>query len=89
MDPAAVVLPDELGEAYATFVAHVDNHIEQTAVVGTIATDDVGGTAESVVTVLDTSKEFVELLAAIATADHNWFTPRLAYGVEELFYQYM
>lgn len=66
MDPAAVVLPDELGEAYAAFVAHVDNHIEQAAVVGTVATDDVGGTAESVVTVLDTSHEFVELFATIS-----------------------
>ena len=54
--------------------------------VGLVARDDVGSATEQVVTVFYASDECVELLAAVATADHYGLAPRLAYGVEKLVY---
>lgn len=86
MYPAAVGLPNQLGEADATLLLHLLDETEQTAVVGTVAGNDIGSTPEEVVAVLGTTHKLVELLAAIATAHHDGFAPRLADGVKELIY---
>lgn len=64
--PASVALPNELREAYLSLLLHLLDKLEQAAVVGLRAADDVGGAAEDVVAVLDAAHQLVELLAAIA-----------------------
>ena len=81
MDPAAVALPNQLGEAYLSLLLHLLDETEQLAVVGPVAGDEVGCTAEQVVTILHTAHELVELLAAVARGHHDGLAPRLAYGV--------
>ena len=86
MNPAAVALPDQLRETYLPLLLHLLDELEQAAVVGTVAGNDIGSTPEEVVAVLGTTHQLVELLAAIATAHHDGFAPRLADGIKELLY---
>ncbi len=70
MNPAAVALKDKLGELDAPLLLHLLYHLEQAAVVGAVATDDVRCAAEDMVAILGTAHKRVELLAAIPAA-HN------------------
>lgn len=81
MNPAAVALPYQLRETYLPLLLHLLDELEQAAVVGTVAGDDIGRTAEDMVTILHASDERVEFLAAIARGYHNGFPPRFADGV--------
>ena len=89
MNPAAVALPYQLRETYLPLLLHLLDELEQAAVVGTVAGDDIGRTAEDMVTILHASDERVEFLAAIARGYHNGVSPRFADGVEELLHQYV
>ena len=89
MEPTIVVLCDELGEADLSCLLHLHDELEQAAVVGPVASDDIGSAADEVVAVLGSAHEGVELLAAVARGDHDGLAPRLAYGVQELFYEYV
>jgi len=87
--PPSIALPNQLREAYLPRLLHLLDELEQAAVVGTVAGDDIGCTAEDMVTILHASDERVEFLAAIPTADHDGLSPRFADGVEELVYEYV
>ena len=89
MYPSSITLPNQLGEAYLPSLLHLQDEFEQPAVVGLVASDEVGSAAQHVVAVLRPSYERVELLTSVATADHYRLTPRLAYGVKKLVYEYM
>ena len=89
MEPPAIAFPDELGEADLSCLLHLYDELEQAAVVGPVSGDDIGSTAEEMVTVLGSAHEGVELLAAVARGDHDGLAPRLAYGVQELVYEYV
>ena len=89
MNPAAVALPYQLRETYLPLLLHLLDELEQATVVGTVAGDDIGRTAEEVVAVLHASDERVEFLAAVARGHHDRFSPRFADGVEELVYEYV
>ena len=80
--PAAITLPDELGEANLTRLLHLLDELEQAAVVGSVTSDDVSRAAEHVMAVLHTPDERVEFLAAIARGHHNGLSPRFAYRVQ-------
>ena len=86
MYPAAIALPNKLGEFDASFLLHLLYQLEQTTMVSLVARDEVCSTSQQVVTVLCSTHERVQLLTSIATADHDRCSPRLAYGVEELVY---
>ena len=86
MYPTSVALPYQLSEAYLPRLLHLLYELEQATMVGLVARNDVGSTAEHVVTVLRSTHERVELLAAVATADHDGLAPRLAYRVKKLVY---
>lgn len=86
MYPASVTLPNELGELDASFLLHLLDELEQPAVVGLVACDNISRTSEDVVAVLHATHQFVELLAAVARGYNYRFAPRLAYGVKELVY---
>ena len=79
-------LPDELGEADAPLLLQLLYELEQAAVIITAACDEVGSTTQHVMAVLRSTHKRVELLAAVATADHYRLSPCLAYGVKELVY---
>ena len=81
MYPTAIALPDELREAYLPSLLHLLYEFEQTTMVCLVASDDIGGAAEEVVTVLHASDERVEFLAAVARGHHYRLSPRFAYGV--------
>ena len=81
MDPAAVALPDELGEPNASLLLHLLYELEEAAVVGLCAANDIGCAAQDMVAVLGTAHQSVELFAAIPAAHDDGFAPRLAYGV--------
>ena len=68
---------------------HLLDEIEQAAVVGLIASDEVGSTAQHMMAVLRPTHEGIEFLATVATAHYDGLTPCLAYGVEELVYEYV
>ena len=89
MYPSPIALKDKLGEAYLSLALHLLYELEQAAVIGLVACDDIGCATEHVVAVLHTPDERVEFLTSIATADHYRLTPRLAYGVQQLLYQHM
>ena len=86
MEPTIVVLCDELGEADLSCLLHLHDELEQAAVVGPVAGDEVCCAADEVVAVLGSAHEGVELLAAVARGYHDGLSPRLAYGVQELVY---
>ena len=81
MYPSSVALPDELRKLDAPLLLHLHDEAEQTAVVGPITSNNIGGTAEDVVAILGTAHQGVDLLATVATTDHNRLAPRFAYGV--------
>ena len=87
--PSAVALPYQLRETYLPLLLHLLDELEQAAVVGTVAGDDIRCAADDVVAVLHASDERVELLAAVATAHHDRLSPRFADGVEELLHQHV
>ena len=86
MEPAIVVLCDELGEADVALPLHLYDELEQATVIVAVAGDEVGSAAEEVVAMLGATHEVVELAAAVAAAHDDGLAPRLAYGVEELVY---
>ena len=86
MEPTIVVLCDELGEADLSCLLHLHDELEQAAVVGSVASDDIGSAAEEVMAMCGSAHEGVELLAAVPRGDHDGLAPRLAYGVQELVY---
>ena len=86
VNPSSISLPDELGETYLPRLQHLLYELEQLAVVGPVACDNIGGTAEEMVAILGASHQGVELFAAIAAAHHDRLAPRFAYRVEELVY---
>ena len=89
MNPPSVAFPYQLGKLDASFLLHLLYEFEQPTMVGLRARNDVGCTAEEVVAVLGSAHEGVELLAAVARGYHDGLAPRLAYGVEELVYEYV
>jgi hypothetical protein len=66
MYPPAIALPDELRETYLPLLLHQLHHLKQLAMLSLRPRNDVGSTAEEIVTVLDASHERVQLLATIA-----------------------
>ena len=86
MYPTSVALPYQLSEAYLSLLLHLLDELKQPSVVSLIACDDVCRAAEQVVAVLHAAHERVEFLTSISTADYDRCSPRLAYGVKELFY---
>ena len=89
MYPPPVTLKDELGEAYLPLALHLLYEVEQAAVIRLVACDDVSSAAQEVVTVLCSTHERVEFLAAVATGHHYRLAPRLAYGVEQLLHEHV
>ena len=89
MNPAAIALKDELGKLDAPLPVHLLYELEQAAVIGLVACDDIRRAAEHVVTVLHTPNERVEFLTAVARGHHDGLAPRFADGVEELVYEYV
>ena len=89
MNPPSIALPYQLGKLDAPLPVHLLYELEQTTVVGSVASDDISSAAEDMVAVLHTPDERIELLAAVATANHNGLSPRFAYGVKELVYEYV
>ena len=81
MNPSSIALKDKLGELDAPLLLHLLYHLEQLAVVGPVASDNVRRTAKDMVAVLHATHQGVELLAAVATADYDRLAPRLAYRV--------
>ena len=86
MNPTSIALPDELREAYLPSLLHLLYEFEQTTMVCLVASDDIGGAAEEVVTVLHATHECIEFLAAVARGNHDRLSPRLAYRIEQLVY---
>ena len=89
MYPTPVTLKDELGEAYLPLLLHLLDEFEQPAMVGLVARDEVSCTAQYVVTVLRSTHQRIEFLATVSTGHHYRLTPRLAYGIEQLVYEYV
>ena len=87
MEPAAIAFPNQLGEADLSRLLHLYNEVEQAAMVVAVTGDEIGSTAQQVVTVRGATDEVIQLAAAVAAAHHDGFTPRLTYGVEELLHQ--
>ena len=65
MYPTAIALPDELREAYLPSLLHLLYEFEQTTMVCLVASDDIGGASQQVVTVLHATHECIEFLAAV------------------------
>ena len=86
MYPTSIALPNELRETYLPLLLHLLYHLEQAAVVGSVASYDIGRATQHVVAVLHAPNERIELLAAVSTADYDGLSPRFADGVEELVY---
>ena len=86
MNPTSIALPDELREANLPRLLHLLYELEQPAMVGPVACDDISRATQHVVTVLHTPDEGVEFLAAVARGHHDGLAPRFADGVEELVY---
>ena len=89
MNPAAVAFPYQLGKLDAPLPVHLLYELEQAAVIGPVARNDVGCATEEMMTILYASDERVELLAAVARGHHDRLAPRFADGVEELVYEYV
>ena len=89
MEPTIVVLCDQLGEADLSCLLHLLDELEQAAVVGPVAGNEVCCAAEQVMAMCGATDEGVELLAAVARGYHDGLAPRLAYGVQELVYEYV
>jgi hypothetical protein len=68
---------------------HLLYELEQATVIGLRAADDISCTSQDMVAVLHTAHQGIELLAAVAAAHDDGSSPRLAYGVEELVYEYV
>ena len=81
MYPTSVALPYQLSETYLPLLLHLLYELEQLAMVGLRATDDVRCAAEDMVAILGTAYQGVELLAAIPAAHDDGLAPRRAYGV--------
>jgi hypothetical protein len=64
MYPAPVALPYQLGKAYLSLLLHLLDELEQPSVIGLVACDEVGSTAQQVVTVLHATHERVEFLTS-------------------------
>ena len=77
VEPAKVLLGDELGEANLAFALHLLYELEEPAVIGPIAGNEICSTSDEVMTMLGTANELVELLAAVARAHHDGLAPRL------------
>ena len=86
VNPSAISLPYQLSKPNLSLLLHLKDEFEQATVVSLVACYDVGSAAEHVVAVLHTSDERVEFLAAVSRGDHYRFTPRFAYGIEQLVY---
>ena len=65
MYPSSITLPNQLGEAYLPSLLHLQDEFEQPAVVGLVASDEVGSAAQHVVAVLHATHECIEFLAAV------------------------
>ena len=89
MNPPSIALPNKLSKPNLPLLLHLLDELEQTTVVGSVTSDDVGSTSEHVMAVLHTPDERVEFLASISTADHDGLAPRFADGVKELLHQYV
>ena len=81
MQPAVVILCDELGEAYLTLALHLLYHTEQPAVIIPVAGDEVSRAAQQVMAVLRSAHEGIQLGTAVAAAHDDGLAPRLADGV--------
>ena len=89
MYPTSVALPYQLSETYLPLLLHLLYELEQATMVGLVTRYQVCSAAQQVMTVLDTSNEGIEFLAAIARGDHYRLSPCFADGVKELLYQYV
>ena len=81
MYPTSIALPYQLSKLDAALQLHLLDEFEQAAVIGLVPRNNISSTAKHVVTILHTPYERVELLATVATTDHNRLAPRFAYGV--------
>lgn len=87
--PSSAAFPNELCEPDGSLLLHLDDEAKQFAVFGPCAADEVGSTAEDVVTVLGTAYQGVQLFAAVSAAHDDRSTPCCAYRVEKLFHEYV
>ena len=84
--PAEIIFSNQLSKPNLPLQLHLPYEVKQLSVLRFRARDEVCRTSQQVVTVLCATHERVQLLTSIATADHDRLSPRLAYGVKELFY---
>ena len=89
MNPSSVALPYQLSKANLSLLLHLLYHLEQLAVLSPVPGNDVGSTAEDMVTVGYTPNERIEFFAAVARGNYYRLAPRFADGVEELVYEYV
>ena len=89
MYPTSVALPYQLSEAYLPLLLHLLYEFEQATMVGLVASNNICRATKDMVAILHAAHERIQLLASVSTADHDGLAPRLAYGVEELFYEYV
>ena len=82
MQPAAIALPNQLSKADLSLLLHLLDETEQPLVVGPIASNDIGCTAEHMVAVLSTAHELIKLPAAVAGAHHDGLAPGLTDRVQ-------
>ena len=66
MYPAPIILKDELREAYLPLLLHLLYEVEQAAVVGLVARDDVRSASQHVVTVFRPTHERVKFLTSVS-----------------------
>ena len=69
MYPAAIALPDELGEAYLPRLLHLPYKLEQLAVLRFRARYKVRCAPQQVMTILCSTHEFIQFFASIAATD--------------------
>ena len=65
VNPTAVALPYKLSKAYLSLLLYLNDKLKQLAMVSPVARNDIRSTAEDVMTVLYTSNERIEFLAAV------------------------
>ena len=86
MNPAIVVLGNQLREAYLPLALHLHDEAEQAAMIVAATRDEVGSTAQQVMAMLGAAHEGIELWASVARGDDDGLAPRFADGIKELVY---
>ena len=81
MNPTSIALPNKLSKSNLPLLLHLLDEFEQSAMVGSVTSNDISCATEHMVTILHTPDERVEFLTAVATAHHDGLSPRFADGV--------